>query len=353
MRRYTANLTIDMYKRFLNNNDYLGIVTEEALEQLIRGNEIRLAQAEEAAEESILEYLSENYEVEAALKVGKDLLPYNSQITYPVGSHFYLDGKIMKATRVIHGRKAPASVDYWREIDDFIPNETDIPQYTQRGTYMPGDIIRFSNKLFQCLDYNGLDYNNVRVPGSICWGKIEAPEWIANQSYLPWEVVSFNGQFFALVAESNENVDWSINPYDNDDWGLIGAYDPAFNEYKYSNVEYVEYNGAVYIPWVQPNADELKEGHNIVEDDPRHPNIKKHLLRLAVYELHKLISPTNISSSRITDYETSILWLRDASRLRINPQIPRKLDDQNKPVADFATATYMRDYDPYKNPWQI
>ena len=53
-----------MYKRFLNNNDYLGIVTEEALEQLIRGNEERLGQAEEAAEASILEYLTENYEVE-------------------------------------------------------------------------------------------------------------------------------------------------------------------------------------------------------------------------------------------------------------------------------------------------
>ena len=56
---------------------------------------------------------------------------------------------------------------------------------------------------------------------------------------------------------------------------------------------------------------------------------------------------------RITDYETSIMWLRDASRMKINPQIPRKLDDEHKPVAEYAIATFMRDYDPYKNPWQI
>ena len=43
-----------MYKRFLNNNDYIGIITEEALLQLIRGNEERIAQAEEAAESSVI-----------------------------------------------------------------------------------------------------------------------------------------------------------------------------------------------------------------------------------------------------------------------------------------------------------
>jgi hypothetical protein len=53
-----------MYKRFLNNNDYIGIITEEALLQLIRGKEARLAQAEEAAESSIIEYLIDNYEIE-------------------------------------------------------------------------------------------------------------------------------------------------------------------------------------------------------------------------------------------------------------------------------------------------
>lgn len=348
-----ANLIIKMYKRFLNNNDYLSIVTEEALEQLIRDKEIRLSQAEESAEESLLEYLSENYEVEKVLKVGKDLLSYNPQITYPVGAHFYLDGKIYKSIRVINGRKAPATVDYWREIDDYILNESDIPYYTQRGTFMPGDFVHFNGRFYQCLEYNGLEYNNIRIPGSSCWGKVDAPTWIANQPYNPWDVVAYNGQFFALTGTDMENIDWSMNPMDCDDWGLIGGYDPEYNEYAFSNREYVECDGSVYVPWSQPNADKLKIGYNIVEHDPRHPNLKKHLLRLAVYELYKLISPTNISSTRITDYETSIMWLRDASRLRINPQIPRKLDEQNKPVTDIAVATYMRDYDPYKNPWQI
>jgi hypothetical protein len=83
-----------MYKRFLNNNDYIGIITEEALLQLIRGKEARLAQAEEAAESSIIEYLIDNYEIEQVLAVGKNLMEYNKQIIYPVGTHFYHNGQI-------------------------------------------------------------------------------------------------------------------------------------------------------------------------------------------------------------------------------------------------------------------
>ena len=45
-----------MYRRFLNNDDYLGIITPEALAQLTRGNDARFIQAEESAEMSIVEY---------------------------------------------------------------------------------------------------------------------------------------------------------------------------------------------------------------------------------------------------------------------------------------------------------
>ena len=43
-----------MYRRFLNNDDYLGIITPEALAQLTRGNDARFIQAEESTEMSIV-----------------------------------------------------------------------------------------------------------------------------------------------------------------------------------------------------------------------------------------------------------------------------------------------------------
>lgn len=357
-----------MYKRFLNNADYLGIVTEEALSQLIRGNEDRLVQAEEAAEASIIEYLTENYEIEKALSVGKNLLEYNSQITYPVGAHFYLDHKIMEAIRTINGRKSPIVEPYWEEYTDMVDENCHIKHYSQTQSYHPGDIVMFANLYYKCLRYNGINYNDIRIPGINAWvEKEDVGEWVANYQYMLWDVVAYDGHFYALINLEQEGyvpeepgdeenpaptMDLTVNPYESECWGLIGEYDENY-AYELSEHEYVEFGGRVFYPEMNPNADEPTVGHNIQIGDPRNGNIKKHLLRLAVYELHKLISPNNVSSARITDYETSIMWLRDASRLKINPQIPRKIDEEKKPVTDYAIATFARDYDPNKNPWQI
>ena len=152
-----------------------------------------------------------------------------------------------------------------------------------------------------------------------------------------------------MVNENNRNL--TVNPEDSDDWGQIGDYTTDYT-YELTGTEYVVYCGIVYHPIINPNADKPIESYNIKAHDPRNANLKKHILRLAIYELHKLISPTNVSSARITDYQTSINWLRDAGKLRINPQIPRKLE-KNGPTPDFAVATFMRSYDPYENMWQI
>lgn len=341
-----------MYKRFLNNTDYLSIVTEEALSQLIRGREDRLAQAEEAAEQSIVEYLTDNYEIEKVLEEGKNILEYNNQITYPVGAHFYHDKKLVKAMRTINGRKAPTDTMYWDVYDEPIDNPNMVSGYWQTKDYIPGDIVYFANAYYICKEYNGLSYGDIRVPGVDAWKSVDIQNWEANVPYEIWDVVEYDGNFYTLV-KNDEDIDLTVNPYDSEYWGMVGDYDTTY-QYEFSDHEYVVYNNKVYVPSMSVNADMLKEGYNIQESDPRNTNVKKHMLRLAVYELHKLISPNNVSSARITDYETSITWLRDASRLKINPHIPRKLDeDDNKPVTEYAIATFARDYDPNKNPWQI
>ena len=78
------------------------------------------------------------------------------------------------------------------------------------------------------------------------------------------------------------------------------------------------------------------------------------MIRMATYELHKIIAPHNVSTARITDYEASLQWLQDVSRMRIDPGIPRCIDrNTRKEVTDYGLATYRRDYNPYENEWQI
>lgn len=338
-----------MYKRFLNNNDYLSIITEESLEQLTRGNEDRYRQAEQAAEATIVDYLSENYEIEKELARGKHILEYNRGISYPVGACFYLDGKICEVIQAISGFIQPAAVPYWHEYEGFIDIETVNP-YSQLMNYQPEEMVKFLDKVYVCDIRNGIDFNDIRIPGVGGWEPVETYLWEA-LPYNLWEVVEYEGQFFALI--STDSFDPLTNPMESECWGLIGTYDNSLDTYELSEHEYVVYQGIVYHPVINPNADVPETGKNIRLHDPRNYNLKRHMVQLALYELHKLISPNNISSFRVDDYDHTIQWLRDASRLKLNPQIPRKVDKEKKPLTDWQMATFQKSYDPYKNPWQV
>lgn len=338
-----------MYRRFLNNNDYLSIITEQAINQLIRGNDMRYEQAEQAAEASLLDYLSENYEIEKELDKGKYLFDYNRKITYPVGSHFYLDGQICEVIQAINGYKAPAAEAYWKECAEPL-NIDSLRPYSQMLSYRPSDIVRFNNVAYTCIKPNGFHFGDIRIPGVSVWEKADVVEWEA-VPYGLWDVVRYNNQYFTLI--NLEGYDEIVNPMESDCWGMIGEYDPNIDTYELSDHEYVVYKDEVYYPVMNPNADKPQLEVNICYNDPRNYNLKRHMVQLALYELHKLVSPNNISQMRVDDYEHSMQWLKDANRLKLNPQIPRKVNSRGEELTDWQMATFQTKYDPYKNPWHV
>jgi len=180
------------------------------------------------------------------------------------------------------------------------------------------------------------------------WLEAEYTSWQPVE-YRLWDVVEFEGAFYTLMTA--EGFDNNLTPLESDCWGAIADYDPTYNEYEFSEHEYVVYGGRVFYPGTDVNADLPERGVNLVPHDPRNYNIKKHMVRLALYELTKLIAPNNVSVVRMRDYEDSMKWLSDAARLRLNPQIPRKVAEDNRPVTDWQLATFQTDYDPWKNPW--
>ena len=339
-----------MYRRFLNNSDYLGIITQEALQQLTRGNDERFIQAEQSAEMSIVEYLSENYEVEKELAKGKYIADYDRRITYPVGVHIYFDGQIHEVIRSISGYRKPATVTYWEESTDINIDASQVPLYSQFNTYYPGDKVNYNGVVYLCLSENGYKFDDIRIPMVGGWIEAEATLW-QPIDYPLWTVVEFEGAFYTLMTL--DGFDNNIDPLTSDCWGAIADYDSAYNEYELSDHEYVVYGGRVFYPETDVNADVPELGNNLSLHDPRNYNLKKHMVRLAVYELTKLIAPNNVSAVRMRDYEDSMKWLNDAAKLRLNPQIPRRVDETKKPVTDWQLATFQNDYDPYRNPWMV
>lgn len=400
-----------MYRRFLTDTDYLSIMSKEAFHQLVREVDSRILQAEEVSEASIVEYLHGKFEVEKALEIGKVIAPYNPQITYPAGSYFLIDDKPVRALRTISGNKRPSLTVYWKEYerpvgvmteeeeqeamieaenkvqqvsleDSFKPDfmvrshhhhgprpafvstrpdhACDLPaelckarKYSQRHNYQTGDIVMFSNKAYECLYNNGPAYNDIQIPGIVGWKQIEVAEWETLMDYEVNTVVSYKGGFYALLSKEEYDPIQSPIAAPDEVWGMIADYDE--NEtYEFSETEWVVKDGAVFVPSLDPNASELKQAYNYDFHDPRNINLRKHMLRMAVYELHKIIAPHNVSTARITDYEASLQWLQDVSKMRIDPGIPRCIDKcTKKEVTDYGLATYRRDYNPYENEWQI
>ena len=337
-----------MYRRFLNDNDYLGVISIEALSQLTRGNTDRYIQAEESAEMSIIEYLSENYEIEQELNKGKYIANYDRSITYPVGVHVYYQDKIYEVIRSISGFKAPSDVEHWEEHIDINIEPESKPNYSQFGTYYKDDIVCYNGVLYICREKNGYKFANIRIPMVNGWMEANYSEW-QPIVYSLWDVVSFENEFYTLL--SIEDFDNNTNPLESENWGAVADYDSKYNEYELSSHEYVVYTDKVYYPETDVNADLPEVGINLSLHDNRNYNLKKHMVRLAIYELAKLIAPNNVSVVRMRDYEDSMKWLSDASKLKLNPQIPRKLAEDKKPVTDWQLATFQTDYDPNKNPW--
>jgi hypothetical protein len=337
-----------MYRRFLNDNDYLSLISAEALAQMTRGNTDRYIQAEESAEMSIVEYLSENYEIEQELNRGKYIACHDRKITFPVGAHICYEGKICEVIRSISGYIAPADTGYWEEYCDAGIEMETLQNYSQFGTYYKDNPVNYNGALYKCLSENGYKFGNIRIPMVNGWMEAEYTAW-QPVNYKLWDVVKFDGAFYTLL--SLDGFDNNLNPFESDCWGAIADYSPEHNGYELSEHEYVVFGGRVFYPETDVNADVPETGKNLSPHDPRNNNLKKHFVRLAIYELTKLIAPNNVSLVRIRDYEDSMKWLSDAAKLKLNPQIPRKLAEDKKPVTDWQMATFQTDYDPYKNPW--
>ena len=354
------------YLRFLTDKDYISIATDEHFRQVTRDVPERVVQAEQRAEMNMLEYLDQYYEIEKVLSVGKNIREYSPAISYPAQVFFRKGEEIFKTLTRINGIKSPTKVEYWKQVVDYIdPCLIDnAPKYSQLRMYAKGDVVMFGTEYWQCMVPHGFESGEIHIPGIQAWKEAEVTKW---EPLLEWkknDVCSYNGGFYQYFVEDKEEGDETetatasdevLTPDEDESWGLIGEYS---KDYEYDSSEgvfdYVVAEGTVFYPVLNPNADALVEGENITRDDPRNINVVAHMSRIALYYLHQLISPTNISETRRWAYEDSMLWLHNASKLKINPQLPRKTDSEDgEKRVDWALATFQKSYDPHENPWLI
>lgn len=345
------------YARFLNDKDYLSIITPENFGQLVRDMPARVVQAEQAAEMDMREYLDQLFEIDKELCKGKAIRPYSPMVNYPPDARFYYEGLPVRTLTNVSGHHRPQAEKYWEQTYD-IPmrdGKEDAPRYIQMATYRPGQVVKYGVGYWRCMKSHGCDFNDISIPGSNIWTEVPFTEWEPMVDYAQFDVVHYREAFYMFMVKE-KGFDTEANPLDNDCWGQIGEYS---TDYEYDVDEgkhdYAVFGGKVFKPIQNPNMDRLEEHVNFVYDDPRNANIVKHMTRIALYYLHQTVSPTNIPQSRQYMYEESKDWLYKASKLRVNPQIPRKRDEKGQPKDDWAFADYVLSYEyvAKHNPWLL
>lgn len=345
------------YQRFLIDKDYKAVVSDDQFQMLVQGDENRLVQAEQNAEMKFMEYLDQHYEIEKLFNVGKSIRTYNAGVTYPANAYFKTDDGIFKCLKQINSCKKPTAIVYWEQIDDLwnIENLEQTPKYSQLQTYSIGDVVKFRTEYWRCKVANGYDIDNIQVPGVVTWNEVTVIPWEPNMSWELNQVCSYNNNFYTKVSVAEETTETEsvITPDEDDTWAMIGDYSSDY-QYETNKHDYVVCEDKVFEPNGNVNADKIETGVNITLDDPRNINVVTHMVIISTYNLHMMISPTNVSQTRRLAYEDSMLWLANARSFKINPKMPRKqICPENNQAVDFVVTNYQREFNPWDDMWLL
>lgn len=337
-----------MYLRFLNNNDYLAVMTEQVFDQTVKDRADELCtDAEKSAESTIREYLTEHYEIDDELNVGKLIAGYSPEIniTYPPETHIYIDGIIHKTLTSIMGSKKPLNYQFWKEIlYDDIPVYNQPVEYSQMETYSVGNIVKRLDKFYECVHPNGISLMDIRIPDVEGWEVVDVEEW-AYKEYTLGDVVLYDDIYYKL--NNLIDIENTISPDKQpNNWEVIDNYN---EEYIYKIGDCAIYYGikndlSIVRAIQNVNRDEVIIGKNVIVNDPRNLAIRDCMLKLSAYNLTKgQISPNNISSVRIKDYEDAMTWLNRAGKLQITPAITRKRKPNGNGTSEWATSQIIKE----------
>ena len=339
-----------MYYRFLNNSDYLSSMTKQMFDQITRGDynnaEKLCSDAEKIAESTLIEYLSKQYNIESVLDEGRYIAGFDERcnITYPSGTHLYINGVIYKTLTVIFGRKRPLNSDYWSYLSDYsVGLHEEIYNYSQMMDYAVGDIVEYNKKYYRAIKPSGVQLFDIRIPSVEGWDIIE-PKEFEFMDYEVGAVVKDNNEVYQLFSTVLLNKE--VPPHlQLTNWELVTEYADTID---YSIGDACLYNGKVVVATTNVNQDTPVIDKNIVLSDPRNLAVRTQMIKIASYHLTKgQISPTNTSSGIIRDFDDAMVWLNRASKLQIAPDIPRRIKDDGEKATTWVSATLIKEDSKY------
>lgn len=236
--------------------------------------------------------------------------------------------------------------DTTREFSD-----TMVWSYAKSGTYLPGDRVvldfpAFSNttayNIGDTTIYNGVAYvsngsyiaqpfnasNFTRVGNQYDILTVNYPykEFYSSSLYVIGDVVYWNGYIYTCATESTLYTNESIIQFPT--YAAI----PSNNVFPDSqqNIKYAYWNNKT--AYVMPSGTLPNNIGYWTYGDNRSSQMVMYMTDIAIYHLHKSISPQNVPDMRKEAYKAALKWLTMIAMGEITANLPRKQPTQGLKV---------------------
>lgn len=323
-------------KRYLKNTDLAPkYMKEETLKRLTNNlEEHRLFDAEKDAVSLVLSHLTNNFEIEEELALGRSIEVQNTQKEYKAGSHLYDGGRYFRVAKTVTPSVRPDAASFWTKLDVRPFSETET--YLANTTYYRSE----GEEVYKLVDAAG----EVSTLDSLAWELVEVFEYSGDENYLTGEIVECDSGYYECRRNNGSLSNNRVNPsYTVAFVEAVpsGVVPEAYDRNKvYRRVDgfngYVTLENKTYFlseanePKANPDTRQsLPEKFELVSD-PRNGNIVRCVAALATYGLYQAQVPDNIPSTTIREEEKMMDFLKDSSKLRINPLLKRKMNASGK-----------------------
>lgn len=212
------------------------------------------------------------------------------------------------------------------------------PEFSQDASYIVGDKVEYNGLKYESVhptDTNGMiqfpDYTTFWIP-------VSHEAWSATTDYstepLEETIVIENSVSYQLYNKSGLTIGESPSTATGN-WRVVSVV-PFNIDGRYFRADsngffgFAEDEGITY--FVYEKNEKFVNFHYDEEEfilspteDPRNRNIVLHMVNVVLYCLTTVAVPDNVPESRSTAYEKSMSWLQQASDMKANPDIPRKI----------------------------
>ncbi|CAB4126212.1 Bacteriophage Mu, Gp36 [uncultured Caudovirales phage] len=268
---------------YLIPSDYLRLIQDANLSQIITSNSVVQSGAELAAQAEAISYLRQKYDVKSEFG---NTSKWNKTSPYSAGNRVYLDA------------------------DNYLPSKS----------YSIGEVMLYQGKVYQCI---------IATTGTL---NLTSWDVLGNQYDLYYALNPFPMFDLTKLYNKGDKVFWLGAVYTCLVQTPVLSHEDGIQYYQTNQIPYANIfpndpvQGSQKWQWeynyLIDGGSDIKDESIWSSSDNRDQQMVMFFTDITLYHLHARIAPRNIPDLRVARYEAAIDWLKMCAKGDITPNLP-------------------------------